>query len=118
MTRKRILVVDDEPNLRFLLEALLETVGQVVLANNGREAWEKLTRKTGVFDLVVSDFRMPEMNGLELFRLIRSSDKQVKFILMSANMPDERELPEGIFTIAKPFHNKELVELVQKTLDE
>ena len=63
--KKRILAVDDEPNMRRLLEIMLKQAGyQPLLAANGKEALELLAREGA--DLVVSDLHMPGMDGLGL----------------------------------------------------
>lgn len=63
MVMQRILLVDDDPTLRRLLQAYLETRGHAVeTAENGRDALAKLGR-TG-YDAVVTDYNMPEVNGL------------------------------------------------------
>jgi len=78
----RILVAEDEPNLRELLTEAFEQRGaQVVAAPDGAVAWKKFQRTP--FDLVVSDQRMPECTGLELLSRIRQSGSQVPMILAS-----------------------------------
>jgi phosphoserine phosphatase RsbU/P len=82
----QILVVDDESAIRFLLTSALRKWGHcVTTANDGNQAWDVL--KTQQFDLVISDWSMPGMDGLELCRLIRENSKQVYLyvILCTAN---------------------------------
>lgn len=70
-SRRRVLVVDDSPLTRELLVQLLESVGYVVLqAGDGGEALERLGRE--VVDIVVSDLEMPNVDGLELTRRLKS----------------------------------------------
>jgi two-component system response regulator AtoC len=81
--QKRILAVDDEPNMRRLLEISLRQAGyQALTASNGKEALEKL--KTEQVDLVVSDLHMPGMSGLELLKNIRSDNEAIPFIMVTA----------------------------------
>lgn len=69
----RILLVDDDPLLREIASCNLEECGyNVVMAAHGREAAEHL--KNNKFDLLISDIEMPEMDGLELTKLVRSSE--------------------------------------------
>jgi sigma-B regulation protein RsbU (phosphoserine phosphatase) len=67
----RVLVVDDDAATRFLIASRLGNWGhQTAPAGNGREAWQMLNRDH--YDLVISDWNMPEIDGLELCRLIRN----------------------------------------------
>ena len=71
----RVLLVDDSASNRELLAMnLTETGLQVALAENGAEGWHML--QTLEFDLLITDIRMPEMDGLELTRLLRTSENQ------------------------------------------
>lgn len=80
---KRILVVDDEENIRFLYKEELEDEGFVVeLAKSGEEALEKLP----VFhpDLITLDIKMPGIGGMEALRRIREVERNLPIILCSA----------------------------------
>lgn len=80
---KRILAVDDEPNMRRLLEISLRQAGyQPVLANDGREALDIL--RQGGADLVVSDLHMPSMDGLLLLEHMRQDNIEVPAIIVTA----------------------------------
>jgi DNA-binding response OmpR family regulator len=78
---KKILVVDDEENIRFILDDLLNTDYAVSVAANGREALA-LIDKT-VFDLIITDLVMPEMNGIELVIAVKNKTPSQKIIAMS-----------------------------------
>ncbi|MBN1485402.1 MAG: response regulator [Chloroflexia bacterium] len=86
----RILVADDEEQIRFLWHsALLKPPGayHVVTAGDGCEALEQMTRAS--FDLLVTDIRMPGMDGLELTETLRQLGYQVAIIWISAlSMPN------------------------------
>lgn len=80
---KRILAVDDEPSMRRLLEISLRQAGyQPVLAANGKEALSFI--KSEHIDLVLSDLHMPNMNGLELLKAIRTESDFLPFIMVTA----------------------------------
>lgn len=82
-TLKTILAVDDEPNMRRLLEISLRQAGyKPLLANNGKAALEIM--KTEHIDLIVSDFHMPSMNGLALLEAIRQQSESLPFIMVTA----------------------------------
>lgn len=68
----RILVVDDIENMRKLITSMLFKLKftQIMMAENGRDAWKKIQNHD--FDLVISDWNMPNMSGLELLKTIRN----------------------------------------------
>ncbi len=79
----RILLVDDEENIRFLFREELEEEGyQIELASNGFEAIEKV--KSSKFDLVVMDIKMPGMDGIQALNEIKNLHKDLPVILCSA----------------------------------
>ena len=84
MKNKKILVVDDEAPIREILKKGLSQIGgfSVEVAQNGREAIEKIERD--VFDLVLTDMKMPEMDGLELLKTIKGTWPDMMVILMTA----------------------------------
>jgi DNA-binding response OmpR family regulator len=80
---KKILVVDDEENIRFLYKEELEDEGFAVeLARNGEEALEKFA--AGHLDLMTLDIKMPGMGGIDVLKRIREKDKDFPIILCSA----------------------------------
>jgi CheY-like chemotaxis protein len=81
---KRVLVVDDEEGIRFLYKEELEDEGcDVVLASNGEEALEVLDTDANI-DLVLLDIKMPGMDGVEVLRRIKEKNKDVPVILSTA----------------------------------
>lgn len=79
----KILVVDDEENIRFLFKEELEEEGyQVELASNGFEAIDKV--KGTKFDVIVMDIKMPGMDGIQALNEIRNMIKEQPVILCSA----------------------------------
>lgn len=82
--RAQILVVDDEPALREILADLLSDAGyDVETAENGKEAIARMAGRE--FDAVLSDVRMPDMDGLAFLRAVRERDLDVPVVLMSGN---------------------------------
>jgi DNA-binding NtrC family response regulator len=84
MESMKILVVDDEAPLREMLRKGLSELGRftVEVAQNGLEAIDKLEKD--VFDLVLTDLKMPEMDGIELLRTIKVTRPEIMVILMTA----------------------------------
>jgi DNA-binding NtrC family response regulator len=117
---KRVLVVDDDHHARFLLAALLDHAGYTVVpACDGRAALIELHKRH--FDAVVTDYRMPILNGIELLRQIQTHFPQMPVILTSGAFPDSDELlqfkcqPFG--RLQKPFDNHALLSLVRSAVD-
>jgi len=68
----KILTVDDSPEMLLMIRASIQTLGhEVDTANNGLEAWQMIEKKD--YDVVVSDWNMPFINGLELVKKIREA---------------------------------------------
>jgi DNA-binding NtrC family response regulator len=111
----RILIVDDEGSLLMTLAANLELEGfEVSCASGGERALELVSRER--FDLVLTDVRMPGMNGVELFRRIRSVDRGLPVILMTAFAVEaliEEAITEGVFAVLpKPFEIEHVIAAV------
>lgn len=82
MIPRRILLVDDEANIRLLLSSILEAAGYVVdLAEDGFVALHKLQHARP--DLLISDLRMPNMNGFELLSVVRTRFPRIPIIAIS-----------------------------------
>lgn len=78
----RILLADDNPHGLLARATILRDLGHTVeTAQSGEEAWALFQKNS--FDLVVTDYRMDEMDGLELIRLIRASQSPARIILLS-----------------------------------
>jgi two-component system response regulator AtoC len=120
MTR-RILLVDDDPAiLRSLADALSDFGVEVEQAASAEEALGNLARATP--DLVVSDIRMPGMDGIELLQLVRERVPDVDVVLMTAynDMPTVvRAMREGAFDfLVKPIDLLELEQVIRRALDD
>jgi len=113
---KRILVVDDEQNVRMTLAANLELAGyDVVEAADGADAVEKVAAAR--FDLVLMDIRMPRMNGVAALQEMRRHDPEVQIVLVTGFAVD-RLIRDGIgggaFTVVqKPVEPDALLGIVE-----
>ncbi|MBS1161938.1 MAG: DNA-binding response regulator [Proteobacteria bacterium] len=84
MKDRQILVVDDEPKMRRVLEIMLQKMGHKVFgAGNGREALEVFAAQA--IDLVITDLRMPEMDGIELLAQLRAQESDVPVMVITAH---------------------------------
>ncbi len=115
---KRVLVVDDDPNTVRLIQAYLQKDGyRVATAFDGKQALE-LARKVRP-DLVVLDLMLPEIDGLDVCRLLRT-DSSVPIIMLTARTTEEDKL-QGLDLgaddyVTKPFSPRELVARVRAVL--
>jgi CheY-like chemotaxis protein len=99
----RILVVEDEPLIRFAIAEVLRDLGAAVVeAATGDEAWDYL--KTGTVDLVFTDHRMPgKMSGAQLAAAIRESYPSIEVMIASGYF-DASERPAPVLKKPYPMH--------------
>lgn len=112
-----VLFVDDEEDIRFSFEVHFEGRFPIHLASNGREALETLDRQPEI-GVVVTDIRMPEMNGLEFIRQSRDRHSDVGFIVVSGHGEAE-QIIEALRLgarnyLRKPYNLLELEEAIRK----
>ena len=118
---KKILVVDDEPNIALSLEFLMKKAGfSVEVARDGREALARLERDPP--DLVLLDVMIPEIDGFELCERIRSRPewRHIKVVMLTAR-GQESERSRGLALgadayVTKPFSTRDLVERIKAML--
>lgn len=121
---KKILIADDEENLRTSLQDILEEFGyDVTSVDNGRDVMEKTA--AGTFDLLICDLLMPKMDGASVAHDLgnRINAKKMPIIFVSGLLQREalqkiKTNNEDIFFIAKPYEVKDLIALVKKALKE
>lgn len=109
----KVLIVDDNPDMRSYIKDLLRNRFQVITANNGKDALDKIALENP--DLLVSDIMMPEMDGVQLMKAIKGNPvtQRLPVILLSARAGEEAKI-EGYETgaddyLVKPFSAKELI---------
>ncbi|MBL8728701.1 MAG: sigma-54-dependent Fis family transcriptional regulator [Planctomycetes bacterium] len=121
MRRPHLLIVDDEPDLRWVLRGLFEDEGfEVEEAGDGAEALERVEQHAP--DVVLSDMRMPRLPGLDLLRQLRSRAPDVPVILLSAveDLATAVDaIKEGAFDYqAKPFDGPRLLLTVKRAAEQ
>ncbi|MDE6269735.1 MAG: response regulator, partial [Muribaculaceae bacterium] len=121
MTRKiKILLVDDDLRNSMLLKRFIEAEGyEVVYANNGEVGWEMYRQDHP--DMVLLDVNMPAMDGFELARRIRQTDKRV-IIFFLTDRTDKVDRLHGFSLkgndyIPKPFYPEELIAKIRERFD-
>jgi CheY-like chemotaxis protein len=114
---KKVLIVDDEETLTWSMAKSLskdKDKYEVMIANNGREALGLL--KKGKIDLVISDIRMPDINGLDLLVRIKMEHPQTKVIIMTAygssDVQKEANRRGSLFYIEKPFEISDIRQII------
>lgn len=117
----RILVTEDDDAVRsFVARALTLDGHRIVTAEDGADALETLEREAGAFDLLLSDIRMPAMDGIELATKAAPQFPALPILLMTG-YADQRERAEGLDRIVhdvvqKPFSLAEIRAAVSSTL--
>jgi DNA-binding response OmpR family regulator len=119
METQRILVVDDEKNIRLTLAQALESSGLLVqTAGNGEEALQKLSKAD--FNLILLDLKLPGMDGLEVLRRIRQSRPKLRVIIITAHGTIEYAVEAmksgAVDFLRKPFSPDEIRAIVQRVL--
>jgi CheY-like chemotaxis protein len=121
MTGKRVLVVDDEIHIVHVVAIKLRNNGyEVISADNGAEAFELACEEKP--DIIVTDFQMPVMSGLELVEKLRQRDetKDIPIIMLTARsfaISEEQQEDLRISScLSKPFSPKELLGNIEDVL--
>lgn len=125
-TLLKVLIVDDEKELRKSISTVLSTMGensdykfQIEEATNGVQALQKAMQED--FDLVLMDVRMPEMNGLEALAKIKDHDPRTFVVIITAhsNLQDAVvAIKDGAYDyIEKPLHAERLSQIITKCLE-
>ena len=113
---KKILVVDDEPDIHSVIKAVLSKKDyDVQSASDGQEALEKLSAQK--YDLIILDVLMPNVNGFTVLQRIREGGQTDLPVIMLTAMSAERDIWKGYekgatYYLTKPFENKQLVNIV------
>jgi DNA-binding response OmpR family regulator len=120
---KRVLLVDDEPDHNLTLKMVLEENGfKVDSFTDPLLALRNFKEQDSMYELLILDIKMPEMNGFELYRQIKKIDDKVKVCFLTAS-----EMDYGVYTdivnsldpeyfIRKPINNEELVKRLNRIL--
>ncbi len=121
-TSIKVLVVDDFATMRRILKNILKQLGfkNLVEADDGTTAWDVLEEQE--IDLVLADWNMPKMTGLELLKKVRASDKYAKvpFLMVTAEAQKQNVIEAvqaGVSNyVVKPFTAEAISEKLEKIL--
>ena len=118
MQRKKILVIDDEPAVHRLLQIILEEEGFDIVGMEGHEGSGSVVSRNKP-DLIILDIRMPELNGLEVLRMLKSDEdtRDIPVIILTAsNRHDDQETARRLGAVrylTKPFQPAELLKAIR-----
>ena len=117
--KRKILIADDEPNMIWALKkALVKEDYEIISAENGLEAVENLKEEP---DLVILDFKMPKMDGLEALKKIKEINNKVPVIMITAHGSADNAVEAmklgALDYISKPFDIDELKVIIKKALE-
>jgi len=117
---EKILIVDDEPDMLKLLSMILreKTSYEITTTNNPIEARE--LAKQGEFDLVISDLKMPGLDGMEIIDAVKKIDEDIPVIIITAfasvESASEAIQKGGFDFITKPFRKEQILFTIDKAL--
>jgi len=117
---EKLLIVDDEPDMLKLLSMIIKekTPYEVVTTNNPMEALE--FAKKGGFDLVISDLKMPGLDGIELIEAVKNIDEDIPIIIITAygtvESASESMNKGGFDFISKPFRKEQILFTIDKAI--
>jgi CheY-like chemotaxis protein len=114
---KKILLIEDDEELRLVVEMFLSWAQfEVVMACDGVEGLEFLSKTH--FDLVITDFRMPRMNGIEFSKKAKELYPELPIIMSSGFIPDlDHELKEKLHFVSKPYQVNEMIFKINDLLE-
>ena len=122
MKEKRILIVDDEPDVNLALRIVLEDNNFIVDSfNDPLRALENF--KVNLYDLIILDIKMPKKDGFEVYKEILKIDNRVQVCFLTAGDINYRSLKETFPTldenqfIRKPIENIELIKQIHKIIN-
>ena len=117
----KILIIDDEPDMLVMLEMLItdKTTHKVVTTNNPLEIEELLAKDE--FNLVISDLKMPMLDGIEVLELVKKSDADIPVIVITAFgtlEAAEEAVHRGAYDfITKPFRKEQILVAIERALE-
>jgi two-component system, NtrC family, response regulator PilR len=117
---EKILVVDDEQSLREVLSIMLKRAGYAVTcASDGEEAVEQLTKE--IFDLVITDLRMPKVDGMEVLKAVKSASPETVVLVITAFATADsavEAMKQGAYDyLTKPFQVDEVQLIIRNALE-
>lgn len=116
MKRRKVLVAEDETVVQMVIqEALAREEIEVVVVDDGIGAMELF--EAGEFDLLITDYKMPRMDGIALTEWVRAKEPTLPIILISGDIPQPKFDAIGVNVLLKPFSIFELRDAVKAAIN-
>jgi DNA-binding response OmpR family regulator len=118
---KSVVIVEDDPDLCDLLSTVIRAFGYKVdrIAHDGDEIVDAFTKEKIHPDLILMDYRMPRMNGLDAAKAIRQSNPQTKIVIVTSfDNLTKKAASQGLGLLQKPFSLSELRQVVEENMKE
>jgi CheY-like chemotaxis protein len=114
----RILVVDDEPHIRYLVSSILDKLGYEAIEAHTADHASSIIKQTSPIDLVITDLMLPEIDGIELMETIKRDYPTIPVMVVSAYpaMLEEACDRGADYSLQKPFSKNQLVQMVRQSL--
>ena len=117
-----VLVVDDEQLIEQYVQAVLQRYGYGTASfTNGKEALDSFSQSPDSFDLIISDIKMPSIDGIELARIVAVIKPDIRIILMTGQtekLAEARSIPNVRIVLEKPVLKSDLVRAVEDAIKE
>jgi len=118
ISEESILIVDDELAVRESLRMILKPLYKLEIASNGREALRIIRDRNNKIDLITLDLKMPGLSGIDVLREIRTIDKEIGIIIVTAfgSLDNAKETVRYGVTdfITKPFNTAEIIFVINR----
>jgi len=119
-TEHAILLVDDDPDIRSLIRTFLEHEGYLVYVSGDADRAAQIFRRRGGMDLLITDYSMPERNGVDLAHELLSIQRKLRVLVISGLLMDVDEMNQietgGLKFLPKPFSLPRLLSEVHNIL--
>lgn len=115
INKPKVLIVDDDASILLVMRSICESMGcEVTIAENGQRALEKILNEK--FTVVISDVRMPQMDGVSLLDAIEAKGLDLPVIIMSGYSDyaaEEIDRRNGVVLLEKPFSKQQMQEIIE-----
>ncbi|MCU7834070.1 MAG: response regulator [gamma proteobacterium symbiont of Taylorina sp.] len=125
LDKKTVLVADDMPHIQYIMKDILMRMGchKVLLASDGKQAISLVESQTIPIDLIISDWKMPGVSGLDFFKWTKSYDKtkNVPFLMITSER-SKKQVVDAVKSgvrhyVGKPFKPQEIMDKITQLIE-